>query len=294
MPILPRELLGDVGQAAGTDFDASQVLACAGGSISRCYRLTAGDSRSCFLKTNTAERAALFASEAQGLRALAQAGAVRVPGVIAAGRTGPLAWLLLEFLALGAKTDAGGAALGGQLAMLHRQTAPRFGFDADNHIGSTTQVNRWQGEWAAFYAEQRLGFQLELAMRAGYAQPLAARGAQLIDRLPALLDGHQPAPSLLHGDLWGGNWGVATDGVPVIYDPAVYYGDREADLAMTRLFGGFPAGFYASYEEAWPLPPGHQLRADIYNLYHVLNHLNLFGAGYLSQAMGLVDRLLAA
>jgi len=170
------------------------------------------------------------------------------------------------------------------LAALHRRQAARFGWARDNTIGATPQANGWCESWTMFWRERRLAPQLALAARNGYR----------IDVPPVwrLLEGHEPAPSLLHGDLWSGNAGFLPDGAPVLFDPAVYYGDREADLAMTELFGGFPGEFYCAYNAAWPLASGYQQRKPLYNLYHLLNHLNLFGGGYLTQVRAAL-RLLA-
>ncbi|MEO1204570.1 MAG: fructosamine kinase family protein, partial [Pseudomonadota bacterium] len=153
------------------------------------------------------------------------------------------------------------------------------------------QRNPWTDEWLTFFAEHRLGYQLELAARNGYVGELETLGAALAARLPELLEGHAPEPSLLHGDLWGGNWGVA-DGEPVIFDPAVYFGDSETDIAMTQLFGGFGRTFYEAYFERRPPGEGSATRLELYQLYHVLNHLNLFGSGYLGQAITLMRSLL--
>jgi fructosamine-3-kinase len=182
------------------------------------------------------------------------------------------------------------AALGRGLAALHANHAERFGWHRDNTIGSTPQPNAWSDSWLEFWRDRRLAQQLELAHRNGHA---LARGDALLAGLHQLLDGHEPRPSLLHGDLWGGNAGFTDGGEPVVYDPACYCGDREADLAMTELFGGFRPAFHAAYREAAPLAPGYPLRRDLYNLYHVLNHLNLFGGGYLRQAGSMIDRLLS-
>jgi len=147
-------------------------------------------------------------------------------------------------------------------------------------------------DWIAFYRAWRLRPQFELARHNAAPRGLLRQGERLLERLEAFFPGYHPMPSLLHGDLWGGNHGYA-DGVPVLFDPAVYYGDREVDLAMTELFGGYPADFYAAYREAWPLDPGYRVRKPLYNLYHVLNHFNLFGGGYAAQAEAMVRRLLA-
>src|SRR5215831_14880566 len=179
------------------------------------------------------------------------------------------------------------------LRALHAVTTARFGWWRDNTIGRTPQANAWNADWTEFFRECRLRPQLALGERQGFPRGLSERGARLLEALPALLEGHQPRASLLHGDLWGGNWLAAATGEPVLFDPAVYYGDRETDLAMTHLFGGFGAGFYHAYESAAPLPAGAALRTELYNLYHVLNHANLFGGGYAAQARATIDRLLS-
>jgi protein-ribulosamine 3-kinase len=197
---------------------------------------------------------------------------MRAPEPLAHGVIGGQAYLLLEYLELEERGDF--AALGRMLAAAHRKTGPRFGWSRDNYIGSTPQANGWCEDWAEFWRERRLRPQLELAARKGF-------DLGPIDPAPVLGD-HKPAAALLHGDLWSGNAGFTAEG-PVVFDPAVYYGDREADLAMTELFGGFPLEFYQGYEEVLPLDSGYQKRKHLYNLYHLLNHLNLFGGGYLAQ-----------
>ena len=223
------------------------------------------------MKVNAPRFADAFAAEADGLSALHSAG-VRVPALLSRGIAGRQAYLMLEHLALREQGDF--AALGAMVAAMHRVAGSRFGWHRDNYIGATPQANRWCRDWGRFWLECRLQPQLELAMGHGYR----------IDAAPAFasLTGHQPVPVLLHGDLWRGNAGFSAEG-PVLFDPAVYYGDRETDLAMTELFGGFPDEFYAGYRAAFPLEPGYELRKTVYNLYHLLNHLNLFGSGYLSQ-----------
>ena len=181
---------------------------------------------------------------------------------------------------------------GRELAAMHRTRGRAFGWHRDNTIGSTPQQNTPLDDWVSFWRERRLDFQLKLAAQNGYGGRLQQRGEQLLERFPVLMN-HEVAPSLLHGGLWGGNIAYDRDGSPVIFDPAVYYGDREADLAMTELFGGFAGNFYAAYNEAWPLDSGYGVRKVLYNLYHILNHLNLFGDGYLSQSQSMIDRLLA-
>jgi protein-ribulosamine 3-kinase len=241
----------------------------AGGCIHDCYRVTIGRSPR-FLKTNTSEYADAFAAEADGLAALRATG-MRAPEPLGHGVAAGRAYLLLEYLDLNGKKDF--AALGRMLAAGHRKSGARFGWQRDNYIGSTPQQNGWCNDWSQFWVERRIRPQLEAAKRNGFALPLPEF---------SVLERHKPAPSLLHGDLWSGNAGFTAEG-PVVFDPAVYYGDREADLAMTELFGGFPREFYQAYNEAWPLEEGYQQRTRLYNLYHLLNHLNLFGGGYLGQ-----------
>jgi fructosamine-3-kinase len=263
-----------------------------GGSIDEAYLLAAPDGRRWFLKLNDADCHDMFAAEAAGLEELAAAGAIRVPRPLVHGVAGDDAYLLLEHLELAAESPAAAAELGRRLAAQHRVTQPRFGWHSDNTIGRTPQRNSWCEDWIDFLRQHRFGYQLNLARANGHDHGLLEQGQALLERLPALLAGHDPAPALLHGDLWAGNWGATPQGEPVVYDPAVYYGDREADLAMTRLFRGFPPAFYEAYQAAWPLPPGHERRAELYNLYHVLNHLNLFGGAYAGQAQRMMASLL--
>lgn len=233
-------------------------------------------------------------AEADGLARLAQAAALRVPRFHGIGANDSEAWIELERLDLHPADAASDARMGQALARLHAVTAPAFGLERDNAIGASRQPNAQSDDWIAFWRDRRLAFQLDLAGKNGYSGRLQDRGRRLLDAVPAFFERHRPRPSLLHGDLWGGNRAMLADGTPVIYDPAVYYGDREADLAMTRLFGGFGPRFYAAYDEAWPPDAGRAARQDLYNLYHVLNHLNLFGGGYLAQAESTIECLLAA
>jgi len=274
------------------DFDPGTPRAVGGGCINTAYTLGSGDRRY-FVKLNSADRRSMFEAEAAGLTEIANTDSIRVPRPLATGVAGGHSYLVLEYIAFGGHKSEGVRAAGHRLAAMHRTTRRSFGWDRDNTIGSTPQNNRPEASWIDFWAKHRLGFQLELAARNGYRGQLREQGQRLLEVLPALID-HDPMPSLLHGDLWGGNLGFDEGGDPVIFDPAVYYGDREADLAMTELFGGFGADFYAAYKDAWPIDTGYRTRKDLYNLYHILNHLNLFGSGYLGQAQRMLQRLLAA
>jgi protein-ribulosamine 3-kinase len=251
-----------------------------GGCIHRCYRASRAG-RAVFLKVNDARLADAFAAEADGLAALRAAGCT-APEPLSHGMAGAQSYLMMEFLELESRGDF--AALGRMLAAMHGAHGAEFGWTRGNYIGSTPQQNARHKRWARFWREERLEPQVALARGNGYAIDIG----DVCD----LLDGHDPAPSLLHGDLWGGNAGFLRSGAPVVFDPAVYYGDREADLAMTELFGGFPPEFYSAYGK---LPAGYEMRKHLYNLYHLLNHLNLFGGGYLGQVkatLGLLARAL--
>lgn len=250
------------------------------------------DSTYYFVKLNQASRVAMFEAEALGLRQMAAAQAIRVPRPVCWGTVEGSCYLVLEWLDLsGSSRATAWAEMGRQLARLHRLAlSPQgFGWEMTNTIGSTPQPNPWHGDWVSFWQTQRIGFQLQLARRRGGDFP---QGDRLLAAIPTLLSGHEPEPSLVHGDLWSGNAAIAASGIPVIFDPAAYYGDREVDLAMTELFGGFPAAFYQAYEATWPLEPGYRDRKVLYNLYHILNHFNLFGGGYASQANQMIKQLL--
>lgn len=236
---------------------------------------------------------ALLAGEADGLEALAASGTVRVPRVLAVGGDRVRSWLVLEWLDLKSADAECEAMLGERLAALHACTGERFGWRRDNTLGGTPQVNTPDSDWPRFFAVHRLGFQLERARLTGCAASLYEAGMRLCERVNEFFAGYFPVPSLVHGDLWGGNHAATRDGEPVIFDPAVYHADREVDIAMTHLFGGFGAEFHRAYEATWPMDEGARVRRDLYNLYHVLNHFNLFGGEYEARAARMVATLLA-
>jgi len=308
MNAFEHELAAAIGRATGQAFMPGVTRTMHGGDISEAFTL-ADATRTFFVKTQPAPRPPagrasggvplagavtgieMFEAEAAGLAELAAANAVRVPGVIVHGQATDRTFLVLEYLPLGSRGDA--AQLGRQLAQLHRVGAPQFGGARDNWIGATPQPNAWCDDWVEFWRARRLGHQLQLAAQNGYVGALQRDGEALMARLGDLFTAYRPQPSLLHGDLWGGNHGFLDDGTPVIFDPAVYYGDREADLAMSELFGGFAPDFHAAYREAWPVDAGYTVRRTLYNLYHILNHANLFGGGYAAQAQRMMAQLLA-
>lgn len=282
-----------ISRTTGRAFRCLRRRPVGGGCIDAATVLDSREARF-FVKCNRAERLWMFEAEAAGLRALAATASVTVPAPVCQGIAAEDAFLVLEYLSMGPSSTATAAALGTRLAALHSIAQPCFGFDADNAIGSTPQPNPKCDDWVEFFRRHRLEFQLALSNEAGRGgSSLQTKGARLCVRLGELFAGYSPAPSLLHGDLWSGNYAALGDGAPVVFDPAVYWGDREADLAMTELFGGFPRAFYDAYAAALPLDPGYRVRRTLYNLYHVLNHLNLFGSGYARQAEDMLDRLLA-
>ena len=285
---IAREIAAQIGGECAPEPESGV----SGGSIHRTYRWRCGE-EPLFVKVADHSDGAGLEAEATGLLELAGAHGVRVPGVRARGTTGHTAFLALEWIESRPAGRAAERRLGEGLAAQHRITAPEFGFASDNFIGRTPQPNGGLSDWAEFFRERRLRHQLALAVQNGFGGLLENPGARLLESVDALLAGHEPQASLLHGDLWAGNWLADEQDEPVVFDPAVYYGDREADLAMTRLFGGFGRSFYDAYLASAPLPAGHAVRAELYNLYHVLNHANLFGGGYARQARASIDRLLA-
>ena len=262
----------------------------AGGGINRAFRLEFGASRF-FVKLNRAERLAMFVAEKAGLDAIRQSRSIRVPEVYLSGREGNHAFVVMEYIDL---ADAAAPdLLARQLATMHGCYHNRFGFDCDNTIGSTPQVNSFGDDWVEFWREHRLGFQLTLLRQKGGDSRLIDSGNRLAESLELLFDSYRPRPSLLHGDLWSGNQGADPAGNPVIFDPACYYGDHQTDLAMMELFGHPGERFFAVYHEHFPIDHGYPLRRDLYNLYHLLNHANLFGGSYAAQSQRLIDHLLA-
>jgi fructosamine-3-kinase len=277
---------------SGHAFHIENCRSVSGGSIHSAFEI-AGAGQRYFIKCNETAALPMFQAEADGLAALHATASIRVPQVVACGVTQSYAYLVLEYLELRGLDRSAGSALGHALAKMHGNTGAGFGWERDNFIGTTPQINTAYENWPRFFAERRLRPQLALAATRGMDQSLLKLGTALTEKIGAFYVCYQPQSSLLHGDLWSGNAATLTDGLPVIYDPAVYRGDREADVAMAELFGGFPESFYAAYREAWPLDPGYESRKTLYNLYHVLNHFNLFGSSYLGQAKRMIERLVA-
>lgn len=294
------QIEADITKSTGERFQIQHRRSVSGGCINQGYALTDGQ-RTYFVKRNQASLIEMFEAEVQGLRQMMETQSIRVPKPICWGAEGNSAYLVLEWLELGRGDTRSWQEMGQRLAAMHRWHPPqpllppvskggqeRFGWNQNNTIGSTPQINTWTEDWAEFFAEHRISYQLKLAKRRGGNFP---QGEQLLAAILELLN-HHPQPSLVHGDLWGGNAGFTAKGEPVIFDPAAYFGDREVDIAMTELFGGFPAAFYRGYNEVYPLDAGYERRKTLYNLYHILNHFNLFGGGYESQANSMIQRIL--
>jgi protein-ribulosamine 3-kinase len=283
---LQQQLNAQPGPAMGE----LRATALSGGGINQAFCIEDGKHRF-FVKSNRAELLPMFEAEQKGLDEIRLSGSIRVPQVIAICADGTNAYIILEFLELNTRPDVDQLAVG--IASMHRYIQGKFGFYLDNTIGSTTQLNPICENWVAFWQSSRLGFQLQLAAQNGLDSSLLDRGARLNQLMGVLFKNYSPLPSLLHGDLWGGNQGADSEGVPVLFDPACYYGDHQADLAMMELFANPGDRFFSVYREHFPIDEDYPVRRDLYNLYHVLNHANLFGGGYAGQAQTMIDKLLA-
>ncbi len=288
------DIANHISEVTKENFSINSQRSVSGGCINQGYAVSDGQ-RTYFVKINQASLADMFVSEALGLKQMVETQTIRVPKPICWGTASTSAYIVLEWLDLGRGSgNQNWEEMGRKLAAMHQWTLPNsalgnFGWEINNTIGSTPQINTWTQNWAEFFAEYRIGYQLKLARRKGGNFP---KGDTLVKSIPELL-AHQPQPFLVHGDLWGGNAGFTATGEPVIFDPAAYVGDREVDLAMTELFGGFPPAFYQGYNEVFPLDSGYKHRKNLYNLYHILNHFNLFGGSYFSQANAMIDKILA-
>lgn len=260
-----------------------------GGCINDAEVVTCKSGKTYFVKTNKNAAIGMFIKEANGLRELGKADVIRVPRVIHAADD----FIILENISTKTKQNLFWETFGRNFALLHKHMSDSFGFFEDNYIGSTTQVNLAVNSeklnWSEFYFNKRILYQYRLAEKKGNAgEELRKYFSQLENKFHHILTDCKEKPSLLHGDLWSGNFMTDENGDACLIDPAVYYGHRETDLAMTKLFGGFEEEFYTAYNEEYPLDNGYEYRENIYKLYHVLNHLNLFGSGYYQQAVNLM------
>ena len=260
-----------------------------GGCISDAFKISTENGTSFFLKYNPSASNDMFFKEANGLRELDKSNAIKIPEVLSVDED----YILLEFIASGNRKKNFFEDFGKSFAEMHKFKSDSFGFYENNYIGSNPQINipdeKEKSDWTAFYLNKRILFQLQLAEKLGNSTDELRKGiSKLENKIEDIIGHNSEKPSLLHGDLWAGNYMIDQNGNAVLIDPAAYYGHREADLGMTKLFGGFNSEFYKAYNESFPLEDGFDYRENIYKLYHVLNHLNLFGGGYYSQAISLI------
>ena len=278
----------------GENVEIAKKTSVSGGDINEAYALRLSNGAKVFMKANRRENLDFFRAEAEGLEAIQSTGVIRTPKILCCGTDADNAFLLLEFVESAGRKAVFFQRFGQRLAAMHQAETDcfvnggRYGFLQNNYIGAGAQKNEPRDSWISFFRECRLMPQFARADRY-FSGTDHARIERLLDRLPELLI-EPEHPSLLHGDLWGGNYMIGPDGEAWLIDPAVYVGCNEADLAMTELFGGFPREFYEAYAEANPILPGYEDRRDLYNLYHLLNHLNLFGTGYLPSVQGILRR----
>ena len=287
---LSAHLAQHISEVTGAPFALQSQQSIGGGCINQASKVS-DERRAFFVKINRADQLAMFEAECAGLTEMYESRTIRVPQPICVGTAAGSSYIVMEYLPLdGGASASAWQQMGEQLAAMHKVVSKQgFGWHRDNTIGATPQQNKWTSDWVGFWRDRRLGPQFELAHDKGGRFP---RRDELMNAIPRLLKGHDPQPALLHGDLWSGNAAITTEGEPVILDPATYYGDPETDLAMTELFGRFPAAFYDAYNRVSPVDSGYLTRKIFYNLYHIINHFNLFGGGYQSQANQMIDKIL--
>lgn len=286
-----EEISQSLSHIVGANVTLSMPSSIGGGCINQAWKTQDQHGNTYFVKANKPSRLSMFEAEAEGLAAIENSQSIRCPKVFITQKQTAASYIVMEYIPLQSGNNM--STLGKQLAAMHQQHQPIFGWHRDNTIGSTPQSNRQHHDWVTFWREERLIFQLELAKRNGLPKQHYEDGFKLAENLPAFFSNYSPSASLLHGDLWSGNCSHDSLGNPVIYDPAVYFGDRETDLAMMELFGGFSASCFDAYHEHYPINQGYASRKSLYNLYHILNHFNLFGGGYATQAHAMIRRLLA-
>lgn len=285
-------ILNTVAKHLGSDYLRAQVKPIGGGCINQAFEIGGSGLATWFMKCGPPSHLDMFQKEMKGLELMARCDAVHVPKGCFAEVIGDRSVLVMEFIPMRAVDSRSALRFGEALAALHLVKAQAYGLDHDNYIGSTPQFNQPAWNWWTFFCEQRLQPQLKRALSSGFGKTPGSRVQRLIDAVPALLGAHSPPASLLHGDLWSGNHGVDEQGKPVLFDPAVYFGDGETDLAMSRLFGTLPEPAYEAYHGLIPQQPEAGVRSKVYDLYHWLNHFNLFGNGYRQQVTSVTDALL--
>ena len=285
------EICKELSKTVGGTVVTQSLKPLGGGGRCQAVCVSNGE-RNVMLKVSSQGRSGMFEAEAAGLEELSRANAIRVPVVYGLGKSDSWEWIAMEYISMTPPTPRGQQRLGEGLARLHRRKRDRFGWDRDNTIGLTPQRNSFHASWVGFLKEERLAYQFELAARQGM---VFDGHTELLDQVEHFFSDYNPQPSLLHGDLWSGNVGFAREGEePIIYDPAVYFGDREAEFGIIEMFGGFSRRFFAAYQSEYPLEEGFEKRRDLYLLYHQLNHFNLFGSSYVPAVQSTLQRLIAS
>ncbi len=287
--LFEKQIQQTISNAINENLSIISLNPVSGGDINQAYCLES-KSKKYFLKINHEKYYAMFCTEAEALQIIATTDSIRVPKVICMGKFSQQSFLVLEFIELTSHGDL--ALFARQLAKLHLNINAKFGFENDNFIGTTPQKNAWTNNWIEFFNRERISFQLECLKKKNLNRKIVKKIERLLKQLPAFFSGYLPVPALLHGDLWQGNYAFDTFGNPVIYDPASYYGDHETDLAMLELFGHPGADFFQQYAQIFPVDSGYFHRKPLYNLYHIMNHANLFGGSYLQQLDDRVNELL--
>ena len=284
-----NEISQAITKTQGENFQVENYRSVSGGCINQGYKIS-GNGQTYFVKLNSATQVEMFGAEILGLQQMFDTHTILIPKPICYGISGNSSYIVVEWLELQSGGTQPWYEMGCKLAQMHlKGKNTQFGWDRNNTIGSTPQINTWTNNWADFFAQHRIGYQLKLAKRRGGNFPEINI---VVERVRNILKNHHPQASIVHGDLWSGNAAVTSSGEAVIFDPATYYGDREVDIAMTELFGGFPSAFYRGYNEVWALDSDYTQRKNLYNLYHILNHFNLFGGGYGSQAYNMIQQIL--
>ena len=278
-----------ISQQLGIDFICDDIREISDGDSHKSFKISDGKRRF-FVKINEIDKLVNFEAECIGLEHLQKTEILKVPKIICLGAASDKSFLVLEFITMQSGSKEAWFKFGQKLAQQHQShTQNMYGWQEDNFIGLSPQPNNWQKKWSEFFAEQRIGFMLQLLAEKGHN---LADIDKVVDSVKQLFAGHNPVSSMLHGDLWQGNIGFHND-EPVIFDPAFYFGDREAEIAMTELFNRFPAEFYHGYDEVWPLDVDYQYRKPVYQLYHILNHALIFGGQYLNSAKSNLNMLAA-
>ncbi len=288
-----QEINAGISAAKKYNFEPVRCFPLSSGITGETFRLQT-KSESIFLKLIDINRSPILYSEAEGLKAISNTNTLKTPRIFAKGESADFAWLALEFISLRSPNTSCAIEMGESLAAMHQNQNDFHGWHSNNWIGANKQRNSFSNDWPNFFKEFRLLPQLNQALDNNLDTSVFDSGQLLLEEISKLFTNYYPAPSLLHGDLWTGNWASDPEGNPIVFDPACYYGDRETDIAMTELFAGFRQDFYDAYNSANPIDKGYVERKSVYNLYHILNHFNIFGASYEQQASDLIQKSLSA